>query len=113
MKYALIICDDESVPESAAELARRPEHIAWVAYLEDHGIALLNGARLRPSGDATTVRSRVGEVLVSDGPFIETKEQVGGFAVLDCADLDAAIEAAARHPWAAHGVVEVRPLWEE
>jgi hypothetical protein len=113
VKYALIICDDESVPESAAELGRRPEHIAWAAYLESRGITQHGGARLRPSGDATTVRSRDGEVLVSDGPFIETKEQVGGFALIECADLDEAIEAAARHPWAAHGLVEVRPVWEE
>lgn len=113
MKYALIICDDESVPQSGAEVSRRPDHIAWISYLEGRGVTLLRGARLRPAADATTVRSRDGEVLVSDGPFMETKEQVGGFAVIDCDDLDVAIDVAARHPFAAHGTIEVRPVWEE
>lgn len=63
--------------------------------------------------DATTVRTRNGGTLISDGPFAETKEQVGGFALIECDHLDDAIEAAARHPFAAHGVVEVRPVWDE
>ena len=56
------------------------------------------GDRLRPATDATTVRVRNGEVLITDGPFAETKEQIGGFDVIECADLDEAIEVAARHP---------------
>ena len=62
--------------------------------------------------DATTVRVRDGETLTSDGPFAETKEQVGGFFLVDCKDLDEAIEVAAKIPGAAHGSIEVRPIWE-
>ena len=61
--------------------------------------------------DATTVRIRGGEVLVTDGPFAETKEQIGGFDVIECADLDEAIEVASKHPVATYGSVDVRPFW--
>ena len=70
------------------------------------------GERLRPTTDATTVRVRDGEVLTSDGPFAETKEQMGGFYLVDCADLDEAIEIASKIPGARHGSIEVRPIWE-
>ncbi len=70
-------------------------------------------ARLRPVAGATSVRVRQGETLVSDGPFAETKDFVGGFAVVECADLDEAIAIAAGHPWAHRGVVEIRPVWED
>ena len=113
MRYLLMICDDESDGRSPLELDRDPEHKAWIDYLDRPGVTLLDGVRLRPSASATTVRSRQGETLVSDGPFIESKEQVGGFALIECAHLDDAIEIARRHPWAAHGVVEVRPVWDE
>ena len=70
------------------------------------------GARLRPTTDATTVRVRDGELLTSDGPFAETKEQVGGYYLVDCKDLDEAIEVAGKIPGARVGSIEVRPLWE-
>jgi hypothetical protein len=73
----------------------------------------LQGDRLQPVSQAATVRVRGGEVLVSDGPFAETKEQIAGFDVLECADLDEAIEVASRHPVARIGTVEVRPFWQE
>jgi hypothetical protein len=73
---------------------------------------LLGGERLHPTSDATTVRVRDGEVLTADGPFAETKEQIGGFYLVDCKDLDEAIEVAAKIPGAAHGTIEVRPIWE-
>jgi hypothetical protein len=73
---------------------------------------LRGGARLRPSRDATTVRVRDGEVLLSDGPFAESKEQIGGTALIECENLDEAIEVASKHPVAEFGVIEVRPLWE-
>jgi hypothetical protein len=62
--------------------------------------------------DATTVRVRDGEVLTIDGPFAETKEQIGGYFLVDCVDLDEAIEAAAKLPGALTGSIEVRPIWE-
>ena len=75
-----MICDDEVDSRGPLELVRAPEHIAWIDYLDRRGITLLDGVRLRPSMDATKVRSRNGETLVSDGPFVESKEQIGGFA---------------------------------
>jgi hypothetical protein len=73
----------------------------------------LEGQRLQPVSDATTVSVRGGEVLIADGPFAETKEQIAGYDVLDCADLDEAIEVASRHPVAPFGKIEVRPFWVE
>jgi hypothetical protein len=112
VKYLLLICADRSGQPGEDDLGRDPDHVAWLAEVERRG-GLLAGARLRPDRDATTVRRRGEDVLVSDGPFAETKEQVGGFAVLDCEHLDAAIDIAARHPFARAGAIEVRPLWPE
>lgn len=112
MKYMLMICDDESVILSPAEVHALPQIQAWDAEVDARGIRR-GGARLRPSNDAATVRVRDGEMLVSDGPFAETKEQVGGFDIIECASLDEAVEIAARHPVAASGAIEVRPLWQE
>ena len=71
----------------------------------------LEGHQLRPVSDATTV-SQSGR-LVTDGPFAETKEQIAGYDVIDCADLDEAIEIASKHPVATFGTIEVRPFWAE
>jgi hypothetical protein len=73
----------------------------------------LEGDRLRPVSDATSVRVRGGEVLVTDGPFAEAKEQIAGYDVIECTDLDEAIEVASKHPMARFGMIEVRPFWEE
>ena len=69
------------------------------------------GERLRPAEDATTVRVRKGEVLITDGPFTESKEWIAGFDILECEDLDEAIEIASRHPMARNGRLELRPFW--
>jgi hypothetical protein len=114
MRYALLICGEEKLfesmtpDESAAHLAKYGE------FMEEMGSTgvLQGGERLRPVADATTVRVRDGEVLTSDGPFAETKEQIGGYFVVDCKDLDAAIEIAAKIPGALLGTIEVRPIWE-
>ena len=73
---------------------------------------LQGGERLRPTSDATTVRVRNGEILATDGPFAETKEQLAGYFLVECKDLDEAIEVAAMIPGATDGSVEVRPIWE-
>jgi hypothetical protein len=70
------------------------------------------GEAFQPVATATSVRVRNGETLVTDGPFAETKEQLGGFYVVDCADLDAAIAWAAKIPGASFGTIEVRPIWD-
>ena len=71
----------------------------------------VTGDRLRPTSDATTVRVRSGEVLVTDGPFTESKEWIAGFDVLECDNLDEAIEIASKHPMAHAGRIELRPFW--
>jgi hypothetical protein len=86
-------------------------HRAWLADLHRRG-GMLTGVRLRPIVDATTVRVRDGATLVSDGPFAETKDFVGGVVIVECADLDEAIEIASGHPYARWGGVEIRPVWE-
>jgi hypothetical protein len=108
VRYMILVCVDESVevsPEAALPTA-------WVQEMDGRGVRQF-GSRLRPVSDATTVQVRGGEVLISDGPFAETKEQIGGFDLLDCKDLDEAIEVASKHPGAKFGTIEVRPLWEE
>ncbi|HEV2428054.1 MAG TPA: YciI family protein, partial [Acidimicrobiales bacterium] len=73
---------------------------------------LVGGERLRPSTDATTVQVRDGKVLTTDGPFAETKEQIGGYFIAECADLDEAIGVASKIPGAKFGSIEVRPIWD-
>ncbi len=114
MRYALLICTEEkamteATPEEAA--ASTAEYMAWGERMGARGL-LQGGERLHPTSDATTVRVRDGEVVTSDGPFAETKEQIGGFFLVDCKDLDEAIAIAAELPGARHGSVEVRPIWE-
>ena len=79
--------------------------------MDGHGVRKL-GSALRPVSDATSVRVRDGQVLLGDGPFAETKEQIAGFDLIECEDLDAALRVASEHPVARIGTVEVRPLRE-
>ena len=97
-----------SPDESAAEMS---EYGAFGDEMGARGV-LQDGDRLRPTTDATTVRVRNGEVLTADGPFAETKEQIGGYYVVDCKDLDEAIEVASKIPGAGNGTIEVRPIWD-
>jgi hypothetical protein len=111
MKYMLMICGDESVELTPGEAAAMgPDTESWVTEMDGRGVRL-EGDRLRPVSDATSVRVRDAEVLIVDGPFAETKEQIAGFDIIECADLDEAIGVAAKHPMARHGVIEVRPFW--
>jgi hypothetical protein len=73
----------------------------------------VTGNRLRPAEDATTVRRRGDKLLVTDGPFAETQEWIAGFDILECADLDEAIEVASQHPMARFGRLELRPFWPD
>ncbi|MGA8455751.1 MAG: YciI family protein [Streptosporangiaceae bacterium] len=109
MKYMLLICVDKSLQLSPAEGAAMGSTTeSWVAETK----ARLAGGPLRPADTATTVRVRDGQVLVSDGPFAETKEQIAGFNVLECADLGEAVAVASRHPTAKIGTFELRPFVE-
>ena len=114
MQYVLLIAVDDSdgtqLPaDSEAELMA--EYGTFTAALQSAG-AMRGGARLRPSASATTLRVRDGEALITDGPFAETKEHLGGYYVIEAADLDEALAWAAKIPGARFGSVEVRPIWE-
>ena len=116
MKYMLVHYVDEStVTWFDDDVADDPEEDravrAWDAEMKSRGI-LVGGAALRSAATATTLRVRGGEVLVSDGPFAETKEQMAGYCILECADLDEAIDVSARHPTAKVGSFELRPVWD-
>jgi hypothetical protein len=112
MRYVLTIYEDESrwatqSPEAAGRIMA--EYGAFGEAAQAAGV-MAGGEGLQPTRTATTVRVRDGERLVTDGPFAETTEQLGGFYVLDCKDLDEAIEWAAKIPGAKDGSVEVRPI---
>ncbi len=107
MKYLMMVCV-ENDPERADEPNEDVE--PWVEEMDRRGVHIM-GARTRPSSDWTTVRVKKGEVLISDGPFAETKEFMGGFDVIEAADLDEAIEIASKHPVAKFGALELRPFW--
>ena len=115
MQYTLMFCLSPEEFEARSHPEKQKEfYAAFMPYMKairDAGI-YVTGAGLQPPSAATTVRFRNGERKVQDGPFADTKEQLGGFHVIEVADLDAAISWAARSPTALHGVVEVRPLWE-
>ena len=112
MKYALLICTSEAVNAARTPVEVESEMADYVTFQEDNASAILDGVRLHPTAEATTVRVRDGEVLTSDGPFAETKEQMGGFYLVDAQDLDEAIAIAAQIPGAWKGAIEVRPIWE-
>ena len=106
MKYMMIVCYDPAIP--APQTGDTPDIEDWVREMDGRGVRL-EGHPLSPD-EATTVRVRNGEVLVSDGPFAETKELMAGYDMLECADLDEAIEVAAKHPLAKRGAMELRPF---
>ena len=114
MQYALLIYDNESAaPEpgspEADEIFQR-----YMSFTQDITTEGVNkgGEALYPIDSATTVRIRNGELQVTDGPFAETKEQLGGFYLIDVEDLDQAISIAARIPASESGSVELRPVWD-
>ena len=114
MRYMLLIYASEA--DFAAMTQEEREalmqgHAAFAQEVLSRGI-LTGGAPLQPTHTATTVRVRKGKRMITDGPFAETKEQLAGTYILDCKDLDEAIELAARIPDALHGSIEIRPIIE-
>jgi hypothetical protein len=116
MKYLLLVCLEEP-PEPALET--EAEIASWDVEGEDikpwlaetgEREARLFGSQVSRPANAATVRVRAGEVVVSDGPYAETKEWMAGFDVIECADMAEAIEIAAKHPVAQFGMIEVRPF---
>lgn len=107
MRYVLFICADptgEPYDEDDDNVRQ------WVGALQAEDKYVL-GDRLRPVENATTIRVRAGERLVTDGPFTESREWIAGFDVIEADDLDEAITVAAGHPMARFGCIEVRPVW--
>ena len=114
MRYLALIYGEEAGREETAPEEMQKMMDAYEAFgkeAAERGV-LQSGEALEPTSSATTVRVRNGETLTTDGPFAETKEQLGGYYLLDCKDLDEAIEMAAKIPGSWHGSVEVRPIWE-
>jgi hypothetical protein len=114
MRYMLLINGPAQQDEgwTPADLeARAAEYMKFTQEIIDSG-ELQSGERLRDADTATTVRVRNGDVITTDGPFAETKEVLGGYYVVDCKDLDRAIELAAKLPNARTGSIEVRPVWD-
>jgi len=111
MQYLLLIYEEPPTREISQDewTAMMGEYNAFTAWLREQG-QFLGGEALQPVSDATTVSVRDGRRIVTDGPFAETKEQLGGYYLIDAPDLDAAIEAAARIPGARFGKIEIRPI---
>lgn len=114
MRYAMLIYSDGVQDANRSEQEQGAEFQGYMAFNKEAktGGAYLAGEALQPVATATTVRVRGGQAATTDGPFAETKEQFGGFYLLECKDLDEAIEYAAKIPAAKHGSVEVRPIME-
>jgi hypothetical protein len=112
MKYLLLIYDNEQVWAKMSEAQGREmyaEYGKFTADIQKSG-HMQNGAQLQPIATATSVRVRDGKRVVTDGPFAETREQLGGFYLVEAKDLDEAIEIGSRIPSAKTGTIEVRPL---
>lgn len=103
MKYLLLLCSDETTPQ----VDDLPGCAEWAEGLADQHVTSVG---LAPPESASTVRVREEEVMLTDGPFAETKEQMGGFAVIDCSSVGEARRIAAAHPWARVGMIEVREM---
>ena len=109
MRYMLLIYEDDA--ERVEKMDERMPHCgAYVEAMRKAGIYVC-GERLRAVGSSTQVRVAKGRAQVVDGPYVEAKEQLGGFHVIDVPDLDSALAWAARCPSASRGLVEVRPVW--
>jgi hypothetical protein len=113
MQYLLLIYGSEAAAQAAtseASAATMAAYAAYTAELKNAG-AYVGSNRLRPTSTAATVRGSGGKASVVDGPFAETKEQLGGYYMIDVADRETALMWAARCPAASRGAVEVRPVW--
>ena len=108
MKYFMFVAED---PTAEPYVAAEDNIGAWADEMNARGVSLA-GDRLRPAAEAKTVRRRNGELVVTDGPFTESREVIAGYDIIECADLDEAIEVASKHPMARFGRIELRPFWQ-
>jgi hypothetical protein len=106
MQFLMLVCRDTEPVDQPAQMGDVEQ---WVTEMDGSGHRVV-GDQLAPQDQARVVRVRGGKTVVTDGPFVETKEILGGFDVLECKDMDEAIQVAAAHPFAALGVMELRPV---
>jgi len=112
MRYALLIHADEALTDKLSQEEQGKRFAAYGAFTEQHADKIRGGEALLGVATATTVQTRSGKVLTTDGPFAETKEQLNGFYLVQCDNLDEAVEIASQIPDAVRGSIEVRPIME-
>ena len=112
MRYLLLIYSSDSYYETASEADMGKLMAGYEKFSIEYDAQTESCERLQPTATATTVRVRKGDIVTTDGPFAETKESLGGYYLIEAADLDAAIAIAAKIPTADYGSIEVRPIWE-
>ena len=110
MQFLLLIYDTEKRWTNLSEAEQSAETKEYGAFGKEFAKAIQNGNALQPTPTAKTVRVRNGKRSVTNGPFAETKEQLGGYYLVEAGDADEAVSIAAKIPWARHGSVEVRPI---
>ena len=114
MKFMMLVCWDAGAMDAQAEpepgAAQDDESFPWLDDVQARG-KWVTGDQLAPPRRGRSVRVREGQLLVSDGPFAETREAVGGFDILECDSLEEAVAIASKHPVAQIGTIEVRPFW--
>ena len=108
MRYMSLIRDDTSFTSRTV----KSDSAAWLEEMERRGVRK-HGDRLRPASEAKTVSMHDGKLKVRDGPFADTKEEVAGYDIIECADFDEAIEIASKHAAAKFGTIEIRPVWQK
>jgi hypothetical protein len=113
MKYLLLMYADESIGSKFSEEESKTAAKTWGKFVKEISASgtLLSTSGVAPGTSATTVRVRNDKTMITDGPFAETHEQLGGYFLLDCEDLDEAIRWAEKIPTAKYGSIEIRPLW--
>jgi hypothetical protein len=113
MKYLLLMYADESIGSQYTKEERQAAAKTWAEFRREMSASgvLVSSSGVAPGTSATTVRVRNDKTMITDGPFAETHEQLGGYFLVDCKDLDEAIRWAEKIPTAKYGSIEVRPLW--
>ena len=110
MQYLLLIYDNEQRWSNRGTLSQTYDLEEWGAFGKEFAGSIVGGHALQPTPSAKTVRVRAGNLLVTDGPFAETKEQLAGYYLVEAGSIDEAVAVAAKMPWARYGSIEARPI---
>ncbi len=113
MKYLLLMYADEGIASKYSQEEFQAAAKTWAQFVQEMStsVVLISNNGLSPVANATTVRVRDGKTMITDGPFAETHEQLGGYFLVDCKNLDEALHWAEKIPTAKYGSIEIRPLW--